>query len=84
MLCCRPPIFNQCPGIELFYEYFRKPDEEGEFTEMTAVSIFSHLQRKCPSVMRETTVTKLARTLTAMGFERRHKVYGNVYRVVLR
>ena len=74
-------FYHQSPAIELFYEYFRKPDEEGEFTEMTAASIFSHLQRKCPSVMRETTVTKLARTLTAMGFERRHKVYGNVYRV---
>lgn len=77
-------FYHHSPALELFHEYFHKPKAGEKHSEMTASAIYNFLHRKYPAIMRETTVAKIAKTLTAMGVEKQHRIYGNVYEVVIR
>ena len=45
-------------------------------------NIYLRLKQKNPESMRNVSVQRLAQTLSAIGIERIHARYGNLYRVV--
>ena len=47
-------------------------------------NIYLRLKQKSPESMRNVSVQRLAQTLSAIGIERIHTRYGNLYRVVSR
>ena len=48
----------------------------------SAAEIYRRLKQKSPESMRNISVQRLAQTLSAIGIERIHTRYGNLYRVV--
>jgi len=71
-------------GIEydVFYAHFRPAVEEGEGEFLSAAYIFSHLKKKNPAAMRETSAIHFGKVLTSMGLEKLHTEKGNLYRIV--
>lgn len=67
---------------ELFLRCFRVP-QEGELSKSyTTTDLFNYLQKHYPAAMRGVTPNRLGRMMVALGIQRVHTEYGNVYRLV--
>lgn len=67
---------------ELFLRCFRMP-QEGELSKpYTTTDLFNYLQKHYPAAMRGVTPNRLGRMMVALGIQRVHTEYGNVYRLV--
>lgn len=67
---------------ELFLRCFRMP-QEGELSKpYTTTDLFNYLQKHYPAAMRGVTPNRLGRMMVALGIQRIHTEYGNVYRLV--
>lgn len=67
---------------ELFLHCFRMP-QEGELSKpYTTTDLFNYLQKHYPAAMRGVTPNRLGRMMVALGIQRIHTEYGNVYRLV--
>ena len=66
---------------ELFLRCFRMP-QEGELSKpYTTTDLFNYLQKHYPAAMRGVTPNRLGRMMVALGIQRVHTEYGNVYRL---
>ena len=67
---------------ELFLRCFRMP-QKGELSKpYTTTDLFNYLQKHYPAAMRGVTPNRLGRMMVALGIQRIHTEYGNVYRLV--
>ena len=67
---------------DVFNRYYHKPLPGESVETYSAVEIYRRLKQKSPESMRNVSVQRLAQTLSAIGIERIHTRYGNLYRVV--
>ena len=67
---------------DVFNRYYHKPLPEESVETYSAAEIYRRLKQKSPESMRNVSVQRLAQTLSAIGIERIHTRYGNLYRVV--
>ena len=76
------PFYRQGPVEDVLRSCYRSVEkgEEGELR--SAAEIFQCLKKKNPSAMRGANPASLAQILVAVGIERKHTKFGNVYRVV--
>lgn len=75
-------FYKQAMEEELFYACFR-PAEAGEDSlSISAAEIFQRLKKYNPSAMRGVSPGNFAKLLMALGVERRHTRYGNLYQVI--
>jgi hypothetical protein len=75
--------FEQTPAmIQLFYQYFRAPQEgeEGEF--FTPVEILNYLKKKSGISLSDNKVYHFGRMLQKCGIASKHTYKGTVYQVV--
>lgn len=75
-------FYRQGPVEDVLRSCYRSVEkgEEGELR--SAAEIFQCLKKKNPSAMRGANPASLAQILVAVGIERKHTKFGNVYRVV--
>ena len=67
---------------ELFLRCFRMP-QKGELSKpYTTTDLFNYVQKHYPAAMRGVTPNRLGRMMVALGIQRIHTEYGNVYRLV--
>lgn len=67
---------------DIFRHYFR-PAEDGEENKyLSAAAMFDILKKECPVVMRDISGNNFGRILVALGIERVHTKWGNLYKVV--
>ena len=69
---------------DVFNRYYHKPLPGESVETYSAAEIYRRLKQKSPKSMRNISVQRLAQTLSAIGIERIHTRYGNLYRVVSR
>lgn len=75
-------FYKQAMEEELFHACFR-PAEAGEDSlSISAAEIFQRLKKYNPSAMRGVSPGRFAKLLMALGVERRHTRYGNLYQVI--
>lgn len=75
-------FYRQGPVEDVLRSCYR-PVENGEECELlSAADIFQGLKKKNPAAMRGANPASLAQVLVAVGIERKHTKYGNVYRVI--
>ena len=75
-------FYRQGPVEDVLRNCYR-PVEKGEECELlSAADIFQKLKKKNPSAMRGANPAGLAQILVAVGIERKHTKWGNVYRVI--
>ena len=67
---------------DVFNRYYHKPLPGESIETYSAAEIYRRLKQKSPESMRNVSVQRLAQTLSAIGIERIHTRYGNLYRVV--
>ena len=67
---------------DVFNRYYHKPLPGESVETYSAAEIYRRLKQKSPESMRNVSVQRLAQTLSAIGIERIHTRYGNLYRVV--
>ena len=67
---------------DVFNRYYHKPLTSESVKTYSAAEIYHWLKQKSPESMRNISVQRLAQTLSAIGIERIHTYYGNLYRVV--
>lgn len=75
-------FYIQSPMEEAFYACFRSPghDEKGEW--LTAVELYTRMQRRFKAAMRDSSPRKLCVKLVGIGWQPRHTRHGNRYHVV--
>ena len=75
-------FYRQGPVEDVLRSCYRSVEkgEEGELR--SAAEIFQCLKKQNPSAMRGANPASLAQILVAVGIERKHTKFGNVYRVV--
>ena len=77
-----PSFYRISTEEDVFNRYYHKP-LPGESVEMYSVAeIYRRLKQKSLESMCNMSVQRLAQTLSAIGIERIHTRYGNLYRVV--
>ena len=76
------PFYRQGPVEDVLRSCYRSVEkgEEGELR--SAAEIFQCSKKQNPSAMRGANPASLAQILVAVGIERKHTKFGNVYRVV--
>ena len=75
-------FYRQGPVEDVLRSCFRLA-ERGEGCELlSAADIFQCLKKKNPAAMRGANPASLAQILVAVGIERKHTKFGNVYRVI--
>lgn len=65
---------------DVFNRYYHKPLPGESIETYSAAEIYRRLKQKSPESMRNVSVQRLAQTLSAIGIERIHTRYGNLYR----
>ncbi len=76
-------FYRQSPMEEVLRGYYRRPQGTDEqFQLLSAADIFKKLKKHNPAAMRGSNPNALAQALVAVGIERKHTTYGNVYKVV--
>ncbi len=75
-------FYRQSAMEEVVRACFRSPEEEERCELLSAAEIFKDLKKCNPAAMRGANPNVLAQVLVAVGMERKHTKWGNVYRVV--
>ena len=76
-------FYKQSTEEEVFFKVFRLPNEGEAFVKMTASSIFDHLQKRYPDLMRGANVRQFGKVLCHIGAKRSRSNMGSVYEVAL-
>ena len=77
-----PSFYRISAEEDVFSRYYHKPLPCESVETYSAAEIYRRLKQKSPESMRNVSVQRLAQTLSAIGIERIHTRYGNLYRVV--
>ncbi len=77
-----PSFYRISAEEDVFNRYYHKPLPGESVETYSATEIYHWLKQKSPESMRNISVQRLAQTLSAIGIERIHTYYGNLYRVV--
>ena len=75
-------FYRQSPVEDVLRTCFRVAGREEECDLLSAADIFQILKKKNPAAMRGANPIALAQILVAVGIDRKHTKWGNVYRVV--
>ena len=75
-------FYRQSPVEDVLRTCFRAAGREEECDLLSAADIFQILKKKNPAAMRGANPIALAQILVAVGIDRKHTKWGNVYRVV--
>ena len=70
------------PQHDVFFQCFRLPSEGEEHQLLSASHLYETLAKRFPAAMRGMNANKFGKLLMAIGAERVHTMYGNVYKVV--
>ena len=77
-----PSFYRISTEEDVFNRYYHKPLPSESIETYSVAEIYRRLKQKSPESMRNISVQRLAQTLSAIGIERIHTRYGNLYRVV--
>ena len=75
-------FYRQGPVEDVLRACYRSAERREECDLLSAADIFQCLKRRNPAAMRGANPASLAQILVAVGIERKHTKFGNVYRVV--
>ena len=75
-------FYKQSTEEEVFFKVFRLPNEGEPFVKMTASSIFNHLQKRYPALMRGANVRQFGKVLCHIGAKKTRSSLGSLYQVV--
>lgn len=75
-------FYRQGPVEDVLRSCYRSAEKAEDCELLSAADIFQVLKKKNPSAMRGANPASLAQILIAVGIERKHTKFGNVYRVV--
>lgn len=75
-------FYRQGPVEDVLRTCFRPAEVGEEFELLSAADIFQRLKKRNPSAMRGANPIHLAQSLVAVGIERKHTKWGNVYKVM--
>lgn len=70
------------PQHDVFFQCFRLPSIGEKHQLLSASHLYETLVKRFPAVMRGTNANQFGKLLMAIGVERVHTAYGNVYKVV--
>ena len=76
------PFYRQGPVEDVLRSCYRSVEKGEECELLSAADIFQYLKKKNPAAMRGANPASLAQVLVAVGIERKHTKFGNVYRVI--
>lgn len=74
-------FYRQGPVEDVLRACYRSAEKGEECELLSAADIFQHLKKKNSAAMRGANPASLAQVLVAVGIERKHTKFGNVYRV---
>lgn len=75
-------FYRQGPVEDVLRSCYRSVKKGEECELLSAADIFQYLKKKNPAAMRGANPASLAQVLVAVGIERKHTKFGNVYRVI--
>ena len=75
-------FYRQGPVEDVLRACYRPAEREEECDLLSAADIFQCLKKRNPAAMRGANPASLAQILVAVGIERKHTKFGNVYRVI--
>ena len=75
-------FYRQGPVEDVLRACYRSAERREECDLLSAADIFQCLKKRNPVAMRGANPASLAQILVAVGIERKHTKFGNVYRVV--
>lgn len=75
-------FYRQGPVEDVLRSCYRSVEKGEECELLSAADIFQYLKKKNPAAMRGANPASLAQVLVAVGIERKHTKFGNVYRVI--
>lgn len=75
-------FYRQGPVEDVLRSCYRSAEKGEECDLLSAADIFLCLKKKNPAAMRGANPASLAQILVAVGIERKHTKFGNVYRVI--
>ena len=75
-------FYRQGPVEDVLRACYRSAEKGEESELLSAADIFQCLKKKNPAAMRGANPASLAQVLVAVGIERKHTKFGNVYRVI--
>ena len=75
-------FYRQGPVEDVLRSCYRAAEKGEECELLSSADIFQRLKKKNPAAMRGANPASLAQILIAVGIERKHTKFGNVYRVV--
>ena len=75
-------FYKQSTEEEVFFKMFRLPKEGEPCVKMTASSIFNHLQKRYPALMRGANVRQFGKVLCHIGAKKTRSSLGSLYQVV--
>jgi hypothetical protein len=75
-------FYKQSTEEEVFFKMFRLPKEGEPCVKMTASSIFNHLQKRYPALMRGANVRQFGKVLCHIGAKKTRSSLGSLYEVV--
>ena len=75
-------FYRQGPVEDVLRACYRSAERGEESELLSAADIFQCLKKKNPAAMRGANPASLAQVLVAVGIERKHTKFGNVYRVI--
>lgn len=75
-------FYRQGPVEDVLRACYRPAEREEECDLLSAADIFQCLRKRNPAAMRGANPASLAQILVAVGIERKHTKFGNVYRVI--
>lgn len=75
-------FYHVLPEEDVFRQCYRIPESDEPCQELSAMTIFTRLQRHNPTAMRASNPQKFGHTLLQMGVKRVHNREGNLYQVV--
>ena len=73
-------FYRQGPVEDVLRSCYRSVEKGEECELLSAADIFQYLKKKNPAAMRGANPASLAQVLVAVGIERKHTKFGNVYR----
>ena len=75
-------FYRQGPVEDVLRACYRSAERGEECDLLSAADIFQCLKKRNPAAMRGANPASLAQILVAVGIERKHTKFGNVYRVI--
>ena len=75
-------FYRQGPVEDVLRTCYRSAERGEECDLLSAADIFQCLKKRNPAAMRGANPASLAQILVAVGIERKHTKFGNVYRVI--